>query len=186
MNIVDGVVIGSAWLLFMTFRQTRTIRTVLLLSVLTAVYIVGSAWPTAVRIATRVALVVVAGIVVLKFDWLIWSMSRPELDFDEELRRITSQVRTQVRRHVMLDFEDMRQLAGAFGQAQGDAERLRAPMADWEHLHALVLDYLRYNRELYAGVRPFDEEAAKTSTERWLEIRHEWDALRARRSHFFR
>jgi len=184
-NPVDLGVIAIAWAILMVFRQTRTLRTVAFLAAMTALYVGAGSLVNPWRLTIRVSLVAVAAGVVLRYPWLIWSMSRTELDYDEFIHDIAEGLH-RLNQPLVSDRAVWGRLADDYRAAARKLEERSPPHPAWGALRQRFLDHLRFNLDVYEGRRPADEAARDQAADNWEIVRDEWKRVRMMRSTFWR
>lgn len=185
MTPLDFVVVAITWAILMAFRQTRTVRTVALLAALTAVYVGAASLANPWRLTVRVSLVAVAAGVVLRYPWLVWSLSRTELDYDEFIHDIAEGLH-RLNQPLVWDRAEWERLADEYRAAARKLEERSIPHPAWDALRQRFLDHLRFNLDVYEGRLPADEASRDQAAGNWALVRIEWKRVRMMRSTFWR
>ena len=169
----------------MAFRQTRTLRTVALLASMTAMYAGAASLVDPWRLTVRVSLVAVAASVVLRYPWLISSIRRTELDYDEFIHDIAEGLH-RLNQPLVSDRAVWERLADDYHAAARKLEERPVPHPAWGALRQRFLDHLRFNLDVYEGRRPADEASRDQAADNWEVVRDEWKRVRMMRSTFWR
>jgi hypothetical protein len=185
-NALDFATVVAAWALFLAFRQTRTLRTVAFLTALTVVYVaagpLASPWRPLIRV---IVIPAVVGAVVLKFNWLIWSMSRAELDYDEFIHDLAERLH-RLNQPVVSDRALWERYTDEYRAAAHQLEERPIPHPEWAALRDRFLDHIRFNLDVFEGRRPADLDSRDRATAHWSVVREEWRRVRRSRSRFWR
>jgi len=183
---LDVAFVVAAWAAFLAFRQTRTLRTVAFLAALTAIYIgaeaVASPWRPVIRV---IVIPAVIGVVVLKYDWLISSMKRAELDYDEFIHDIAERLHA-LNRTDITDPAGREERARRYREEERRLEDRPVPHREWDTLRDRLLDHIGFNVDVYEGRRPADQNSRDQATINWNAVREEWARVRRARSSFWR
>lgn len=186
MTALEVAFLVAAWAAFLAFRQTRTLRTVAFLAALTAIYVAANALVSPWRPLIRVIVIpAVIGAVVLRYDWLIWSMSRAELDYDDFIHDIAERLHASNRTDIS-DPAGRTEQARRYREEQRRLEGRAVPHRDWETLRDRLLDHIRFNLDVYEDRRPADWSSGGQAATNWNAVREEWKRVRRSRSSFWR
>ncbi len=185
MNLLDLGVIVFVWAIFMAFRQTRTMRTVAFLAGMTAVYVGAGALMNPWRLLIRATLVPVAVGAVVRYPWLIWSMSRDEVEYDEFVHDVAKRLHGLDQEEVS-DPAEWEHLGAEYREAARELDERPTPHPAWETLRDRFLYHVRFNLDVYDGRRSADWNSRRQSIANWTAVRDEWKRVRASRSRFWR
>lgn len=184
MNPLALAVIASVWIVILSFRQTRTARTVAFLASLTAVALVTYLANGPALLFIRIGLVVVAALVIVFFPWPIWYMSRADQEYDEFIANAAAHLHKMdgadftspgIREIRLRDLTDV-----------GQRLEARAPPdVIWEQVRDRFLEHLRVDIDLLEdgsgrASGTFEQAAS------WLDMRIAWSRARDARSSFWR
>lgn len=185
MNLLDLGVVAGAWVLFMVFWQTRTLRTVAFLVAMTVVYLGAGNLLNPWRVLIRASLVPVAVGVVMRYPRLIWSMDQDEVAYDEFIHELAERLH-RLNQPIVFDRAVWERYTDEYRATVRQLEERPIPHPEWVGLRDRFLDQIRFNLDVFEGRRPADVHSRDEAATNWNAVREEWKRVRRSRSSFWR
>ena len=146
---LELIALAGFWVWALWSRDMGSSRTLLLLVVTTATYLVLSSGTGVVFVVLRVSLLVSAiALALVRWD-LFFTRSKQDLEFDRDYSRVQG-VLTDLARQRLASSIDREAFARGIGTAVADLRRLVPPDEEWTTIHRATLEDLEHWLDIVA------------------------------------